>query len=304
MENEHAQTDGPEMERYGTVDVWSMHLKIPAPVIRQRLEGVEAVLAKKHNGKSNALFFSESDVRARVADILSLPTENRDGFFEITSADGSTEKYGTRNAWASLLKVSVFMMYERLKEIDGISGRAFDGAVRTDAFYSESQLAEYCSDIYDIPTEDHGGTIDCNGEVYISATAVMEKYKLTNFEKVRKMLKERIPSVRSGRSRSNNHVYANGFFHVGEVDALIQSIPRVQEMILVIDGVEYMAARHFKHYLKEPSKDFYIHFYKKIHSEIRNQAFESKKVFCFDHTGELLPFYPLELLKTIHNADA
>jgi len=131
MENNELQTDGPEMERYGTAWRWSVEFNLARQTIEKRLNHIRGLLGKATSGNLN-IYYSESEVRKACADILrSLPEADEEGFF--TDMEG--KRYGTTNAWAKEFDLVGTTVATFLKDAESIPGR--NAAGNTVCFYEE-----------------------------------------------------------------------------------------------------------------------------------------------------------------------
>jgi len=137
-----------EYEQYGTIYAWEKELSISSPAIKKRLENIQGITGRASSGNviKNG-FYPESVVRAACADLLQdVPRADKSGFF-VQKEEKDDERYGTIEAWKRELGISDFVIKKRLENIQGITGKDFQGKVYTNAFYPESTVRKECADL-------------------------------------------------------------------------------------------------------------------------------------------------------------
>jgi len=192
-----------DAERFGTVHAWSNELKITSISIRKRLKHAKGMTAKDSQKKIVWHgFFSESLIKEICRDILervSIPNLDQISAANPIPIDkfiilGNT-KYGTIDAWANKLNISISTINRRLRGINGIKGRLPNGRMIRGCFFAEEIVRRQCAELLDpnIPIADETGFFTMNGERYGTAnlwakffnlpTTLYKKLKAANGQK-------------------------------------------------------------------------------------------------------------------------
>lgn len=171
--------EGDKAMRYGSIRTWAKDRCIPAPVLRERLQG-KGIAGRDARGKLwESGFYSEDAVDEICAALPSLlylgglPMADNAGFFILTGVQGQEERYGTKLAWSVALDVSDGTINHYLRGSVGIDGRNRGNLVEKGGFYPESLLRQKCPALFEknLPQADATGFF-----LLASSDGVEERY--------------------------------------------------------------------------------------------------------------------------------
>lgn len=158
-ENGFFDKDG---ERYGTILAWARVLPISDPPVRKRLKGVKGIVGKASSGNL-CHFFPKSVVLDLCADLLQadLPESDGEG---ILLVDG--RRYATRTAWAKILSINDRSIWNKLGDVDSVTGKNSSGLVCQ--FISEKDVRKKLADLLDdtLLKADTDGFFGLDGQRY------------------------------------------------------------------------------------------------------------------------------------------
>jgi len=197
MENNERHTSAPEMERYGTVNIWSRELGLANATIQSLLESVPAIMGKDANNKIRS-FYEEGKVREAVRKVLMLPKADETGFIKL---DGC--RYGTVASWSREWEIGEATVAARFTQLPHIEGRGIGGQVLP--FYAENAVkTTFEALVRDLPHAEKDGFFEREQVRYGTIIAWCRQFDLSETE-TRRNLKG-IPGIEAkigeGRTRT------------------------------------------------------------------------------------------------------
>lgn len=87
-------------------------------------------------------------------------------FFLVNMENNELERYGSLNSWSAELGLSPQTLRKRLEGIEGISAKAANGRIKTNAYFAESEVRERCADLLNHQKASEDGIIEHECERY------------------------------------------------------------------------------------------------------------------------------------------
>lgn len=145
-----------ELEKYGSLNAWALELGLGKGLLERRLQLTEGIIARDQMGRiqRNCRYYSETVVRQKCADLfVDIHDESDTGLCTVSTPDGGSVLYGTRDAWAEKLGLSWNAVNDRLKNDQGIRGKSSNFAL----FFPEHLVQAVCADLLTAKVVDSSG---------------------------------------------------------------------------------------------------------------------------------------------------